>query len=424
MLTTLDGSALVLTRNQFFSHAKRRLSRRGSNYALMLIELARFIELSEVNGRPVSDEYVRKVTWRIRQALNPSDMIGRVSGAQFALLVESTENESADELLARAEAILERLCSRLDEVAHFEISANLGVAQCTHGDSALEEGFDFAHVALDEAKTLGRCRAAMYTAKLGVERRQRKQIALALAADLKAGRINVHYQPIYRSHDGAVAGAEALARWHAPGLETSPQHFVSIAEEYGLIDELWRQVASRACRFARELNMNRPTDTVPIYVNLSPTQLQRSDLGQEVALMLEREKCKPEWLRVEITESALLDSTRCEETLRELTRLGVQLSIDDFGTGYSNFRLLTSLPVSSIKLDASLVRVAKFWRKPVLKPLVRMAHDLDLVVVAEGVEHLEELESVRESGCDLFQGFLASEPISSAEFQSLSRALH
>ncbi|MGL5005723.1 MAG: EAL domain-containing protein, partial [Casimicrobium sp.] len=241
----------------------------------------------------------------------------------------------------------------------------------------------------------------------------------ALRIAVRQQTIDVRYQPIFDAENDRIVGAEALARWGREGIDAiEPAVFVGLAEEKGFIHELWQCVMRKACLFAAQINA-QGVEPCPISVNVSPLQLNDRQFDLHVLHILKETRCQPNWIALEMTESAMLGDDAAVITLHKLASMGVRCSVDDFGTGYSNFAHLKRLPIATLKIDKSFVRDMSMGEVSIVQSIIVMAQSLGLKVVAEGVEYLEELVALKEIGCDRYQGFVASAPITGEDFEAM-----
>ena len=413
-LTTLANRVRF---GQCLAQAVERCSQdRRRNFALMYLDFDRFKLINDTLGHSAGDEFLVAVAQRIQKQVRPGDTVGRLGGDEFAILVEDLEGEQL--AVAMAERLQESL-RKPYSVGGTEVnsSASIGITFSSIGYDTPGDVLRDADIAMYRAKSGGRARYAVFDASL------RAQIAdqLHLEGDLRhaidSDQLFLAYQPIYDLHTGKIHSFEALLRWNHPerGL-VGPDIFIPIAEEAGLIGLLTEQVLSRACRQLRAWQgLAEPGTRLRMQINVSGTDLCRLSLVSHVTRALLSNRLEPSQLTLEITESMLmkrLDSAL--ETMTQLRELGVGLSVDDFGTGYSSLSYLSTLPITSLKIDRSFVQRLQdgSGNSEVVKAIVTLGHSLGRAVIAEGIESPAQLAKLRELGCGFGQGYLLARPLS------------
>jgi EAL domain-containing protein (putative c-di-GMP-specific phosphodiesterase class I) len=330
---------------------------------------------------------------------------------------------------ADAAALSDRLLAAVAEpfrVGHQEVAvaASVGIALFPDDGADADELRANADVALYSAKCAGRARAEFYRPELTDEARTRSAPRRDLARGIEAGELELHYQPKVAAADGSVTGLEALLRWHHPERGTlAPALFVPLAEETGLIEPLGAWVLADACA---QIGRWRDGGVAPprVAVNLSPAQLRQGRVAARLGELMAGGRVPPDLLELELTEHVLLDDDpRVHRELAELRRLGVAIALDDFGTGYSSLSYLHRLHLRTLKVDRSLVgRFGDPRAETICAHVVRLAHDLGLVVVAEGIETRREAERARAIGFDELQGYWFAKPAPVAEITGRLRS--
>jgi diguanylate cyclase (GGDEF)-like protein/PAS domain S-box-containing protein len=393
---------------------------RGSPFALMLLDLDAFKQINDYRGHPTGDQLLVAFATRMRGLLEPGERLARLGGDEFAVLLDMAQHPSDKALIARAEVFLRYLAAPVRIDFEFSVTASAGIAKSSDGVIDVEALFQKADQAMYRAKAEGGNRVAMYTQSIGEAARARLEMCEALRIAVREQSIDVHYQPIFDTQSDRIVGAEALARWGREGIDAvEPSVFVGLAEEKGFIHELWQCVMRKACLFSASINGVGAVEPCPISVNVSPLQLSDRQFDLHVLSILKETRCLPSWIALEVTESAKLGDDAAVITLHKLTAMGVRCSVDDFGTGYSNFGHLKRLPIATLKVDKSFVRDMSMGETSIVQSMVVMAQSLGLKVVAEGVEFVEELVALKAIGCDLYQGFVASAPIASKDFDAM-----
>ena len=410
-LTDLPNRALFTDR---LGHALTRKERQGGEVAVLFLDLDNFKLVNDSLGHEAGDDLLVEAAGRLKRCVRPQDTVARLGGDEFAILLEGIGDEAG--AVEVAERILGELAPPITVGGReLFVTPSIGIALANTGEMRPEVVRRDADVAMYKAKEAGKNRFAIFRPEMrGVPSRRLKLEGDLRRALQEPGReFRVFYQPEASLQTGRIIGVEALVRWEHPehGL-LPPAEFVPLAEETGLIVPLGKWVLDEACRQAGEWRQQFPSDPyaepLTMSVNLSVRQFQNPGLVGEVAEALEAAGLEPDALVLEITESILMqDAPSTVATLRGLRAMGVRLAIDDFGTGYSSLSYLKSFPVNFIKIDRSIVSGLHLDRSnlAVVLSTVTLAHALGLQVVAEGVETAEEAEKLRETGCDLGQGF-------------------
>ena len=408
-LTGLPNRALFLDR---LEHSLARAARDPEReVAVLFLDLDRFKDVNDRLGHAAGDELLVAVGGRLRAALRTEDTAARMSGDEFAVLIEDAVSESS---LARlAERLLESL--RTPVALHgrdVALSASIGIAHgSTTGDGLLRD----ADVAMYRAKRAGPGTYEFFEPGMRAGLVERLELEADLRSAVANGELVLHLQPIVDLAAGAPVAVEALLRWQHPerGL-LQPLAFIPLAEESGAIVGIGRWVLEEACRQGgRWLSQPPGGRPLALTVNLSGRQLERTELVGEVAHALEAAGLPPELLILEITETVLMkDAGATKRILAELKRLGVRIAVDDFGTGYSSLRYLQEFPLDMIKIAKPFVDTVAHGseRSALARAIIDLGGTFDLQVVAEGIERPEQLARLRELGCGFGQGYLFSRP--------------
>jgi diguanylate cyclase (GGDEF)-like protein/PAS domain S-box-containing protein len=418
-LTGLANRALLRERLQ---HALARVTRSREPLAVMFIDLDEFKAVNDSMGHDAGDELLKAVAGRLRESVRPADTIARLGGDEFAILLEGML--SATEAPRVAERIIRTFTTPFELDGHpVSIGASIGLA-LKDGKEGTEELLGNADVAMYAAKARGRGCYEVYRPELRIARTERIRQELDLQSALTRGEFRVQYQPIVDMATGRMSGAEALLRWAHPtkGL-VPPADFVELAEDTGLIVPLGRWVLRQACREGAAWKRAHPSaGPLKLSVNLSVRQFQEADLVQQVADTLAVTGFAATDLVLEITESAFLnDSAATIATLDGLKALGVLIAIDDFGTGYSSLSYLRRFPIDILKIDRSFIDgIDRGVEDAALaRAIVQIGENLNLRIVAEGIETPEQLGEVRRLGCHEGQGFYLSVPLDASELQEM-----
>ena len=401
--------------------ASQRARQSGRSIALLHIDLDRFKLLNDSLGHEVADQLLRQMSRRLTQAVSEADTIARLSGDEFAILLDSYGSLSS---LARlASRLLTKL--RMPMTVGGEelvISASLGISLLPDNAREISALISQANMAMQHAKHLGGNTFQFFTDNLQACTLERLQLETQLRKAIDSDQLEVFYQPKLRLSDGSLNGAEALVRWRHPELGlVPPNDFIGLAEETGLIAAIGEIVLRQACQQAYEWQQQGLAE-IRVSVNLSVHQLRQGNLVSLVRQVLVETGLAPQFLELELTESQLLDNVESViSTFQQLRNLGVQLAIDDFGTGYSSLSYLKRFPVDCVKIDQTFIRDLSPGSEDaaITRAIIAMAHSLELKVVAEGVETREQLDFLKSQRCDEVQGFLISKPVPAEVFGQL-----
>ncbi|NBA97064.1 bifunctional diguanylate cyclase/phosphodiesterase [Pseudomonas sp. R5(2019)] len=394
----------------------------GRHLALLHIDLDRFKLLNESLGHEVADQLLKQMAVRISTTLPQAHTVARLSGDEFAVLVDLYSSVAG--LTQTTRQLLAQLRAPLSVAGHeLVISASVGISLLPDNARQAEALITQANMAMQHAKHLGGNNLQFYTERLQASTLERLQLENQLRKAIDEHHLEVFYQPKLSLHTGRLQAVEALVRWRHPqrGM-VPPGDFIPLAEETGLIGPIGEFVLRQACRQAAEWQ-RQGLEPIRMSVNLSVHQLRQGTLIELVREVLDDSRLAPQRLELELTESQLLDSVEHTiATFAQLRELGVKLAIDDFGTGYSSLSYLKRFSVDCVKIDQSFIRGLNEGSEDaaITRAIIAMAHSLELQVVAEGVETHEQLAFLRALGCDEVQGFLISRPVPA---QALARLL-
>ncbi|WP_271009910.1 two-component system response regulator [Paucibacter sp. B51] len=399
--------------------------REPARFALLFMDLDGFKTINDTLGHGVGDELLIQIARRLELCLRRSDVSVRLGGDEFIILLSDIHR--TDDVTTLAEKLLAqiRLPVELAGRDPVSVSASVGIAQFPeHGRSA-DALIQAADAAMYEAKSAGRNRYEVFSARLSDKAVARLQIEQGLRRARLGQELMLHWQPIVDMARQRVIGAEALMRWQHPELGAiSPDRFIPVAEDIGLIEDFGRWALDQACRLGvRWLASGRPLERLA--VNISARQLQRPGFVDLVAEALKRHGLPPACLELEITESTLQSVDSGRVILGELRRLGVKLAIDDFGTGFSSLSLLKHFPLDRLKIDKSFVRdlEREGHDLAIVRAIVALASTLGLELTAEGVETQAQREVLLKLGVSDAQGWLYSRALPEADLLSLRESL-
>ncbi len=389
----------------------------GPGFALLVVDLDRFRHINDSLGQDVGDRVLMDVAQRIQSCLRQDDLLARLSGDQFAMLVRPADAAAAEATARRVLNVVAQP-SNLDG-AQFTLTCSIGVALSPSHGWIVDDLVRHAEAAMRKVKEGGRGNFRLHQARAEVDRRSHMRLDHAMRQALVSGRFRLHYQPQVNLVDGRIVGAEALLRWRDPELgEVPPSRFVPVAEDSGFIVAIGDWVLSQAVRQAA-LWMQRGRE-VPVAINVSALQFQQAHFVDRVASVLAVSGLPPHLLELELTESILLhDAAEALHRLQALARLGVRLSIDDFGTGYSSLAYLKRFPIGKLKIDRSFVGGLPGDESDagIVRAIMQMARALGKTVIAEGVETEAQRQFLQLAGCDEFQGFLFAPALDTLSFE-------
>ena len=381
----------------------------GRGVALGHLDLDNFRHANDALGHQAGDRLILQVVGRLKSQLEAGDQIARLGGDEFALLIDTRRDPQ------RAEWMAERIIQALDEPYWIDgesllLGCSLGVAHARARCGA-DPLMWHAHIAMQQAKGVEGCTFHVFNERINHNARSLADLESELRRALRRDELELHYQPRLDLGNGRIVGLEALVRWRHPerGL-LPPCEFVPLAEQSGLIVPLGYWVISRALR---DMQILRERGLAPLHmaVNLSFRQFQDSQLLATLSRLIIENGVDARWLEFELTETAVMRrNDLVQQTMDALSRLGVRFSLDDFGTGFSSFVHLDSLPITLLKVDRSFVAgmEKREENRKLVHAMINLAHNLNLQVVAEGVESAEQLALLRAYGCDQVQGFLIS----------------
>ena len=421
VLTGLPNRLLL---KDCLNHAIAGAVRPGESVWVAFLDIDRFKLVNDSLGHTIGDALLKTVAARLLSVRRDTDTVARLGGDEFVLVLPQRSDVSA----GLAHGVVQRFFDAVAEPVALQnhklmLSCSIGIAIFPGDGHDADTLIEHADIAMYRAKERGRNGFCFYTASMNELALKRLRVEGELRSALELGQFVLHYQPQVELRSGRVVGVEALVRWQHPtrGL-LAPAHFIDIAEETGLIVPLGDWVLRTACAQNRRWQ-RAGHPQMRIAVNLSARQFAQPHLTESIASALRESELDPGDLELEITESLVMaDVERAIGTLRELKALGVQLSVDDFGTGYSSLAYLKRFPIDVLKIDRSFVRdmTNNADDAAIVATVIALAHNLGLTVTAEGVEEPEQLEYLKQHGCDTVQGYLFSKPVAT---EALARML-
>ncbi len=415
-LTGLANRALL---GDSIKRALSRARRLGKTVAILFLDLDNFKPVNDALGHAAGDAVLIAVSDRLGNCIRGSDMAARLGGDEFAVLLEDISGP--DEEIRVANRILEAISSPIPvDGKDVYVGASIGLAVSSDKNEDAEELLQNADVAMYIAKKQGKSCYAVFEPSMHAAVIRRAQIESDLRLALSNDEFEVRYQPIIELATGKVLALEALLRWNNPRrLDVGPAEFIPIAEEADLISDIGQWILQESCdqvsEWNRGLTLSRP---ISIAVNISGRQFQEPTFLESLQAALHHSGLSPQNLILEITESLILKNTEQNvATLRNIRELGVRLAIDDFGTGYSSLSYLHRFPVDILKIDRSFVEKVSSGIEgaAMANAIISMSRTLHLTTIAEGIETIEQVETLRSLRCELGQGYLFAEPLTPQE---------
>ncbi|MEL6441885.1 MAG: EAL domain-containing protein [Cyanobacteria bacterium J06621_8] len=412
-LTGLPNRTLFMDRLE--QQLKRSQRQDGYLFAVLFLDLDRFKVVNDSVGHLIGDKLLIEIARRLEKSIAPTDTVARLGGDEFTILLEDISSKSQATLVA--ESIYQTLTIPFN-IQGYELftTASIGIALSSHGYDKPEDILRDADLTMYSAKEQGKARYEVFDYSLRDRALQRLELETDLRRALERQEFEVYYQPITSLPLGILSGFEALARWNHPTKGSiGPGEFIPVCEETGLIVPLGNWLLREACKTARSWQLKYPEHPpIKISVNLSAQQFREPQLIEEIESALAETNLAGGLLKLEITESVLIDNLETvTEIILHLRKQDIQFSIDDFGTGYSSLSYLHRFPVDTIKIDRSFVSQMKAdgENSAIVKAIITLAHMLDMDVIAEGIETTSQLAQLKLLQCEYGQGFFFSKPL-------------
>jgi diguanylate cyclase (GGDEF)-like protein/PAS domain S-box-containing protein len=414
-----DGLTGLANRALFMDHLRMTIerckSRHSNYYAVLFLDFDRFKVINDSLGHADGDELLKQIALRLGFLTRTGDLLARLGGDEFVILL--TEMLEVSDAIHVAQRIQDSLKKPFDLRGNpVFISASIGIALSTDAYERAEDMLRDADIAMYRAKAMGKARFQVFNQTIRSQATTRLKLETEMRQALDRGEFELYYQPILDLETHELTGFEALVRWRHPsrGLVT-PAQFIPLAEETDLILPLGRWILGESCRQMHEWQTQyNEASSLTVSVNLSSKQFVQIDLIEQVAEALKTTTLAPNSLKLEITESYLIENIdKAVRTMNRLRALGVEISLDDFGTGYSSLSYLHRLPVNSLKIDSSFVRkmTESVENYEIVRTIIKLAQNLKMQVVAEGIETAEQLAQLKNLNCGYGQGYLFSEPL-------------
>lgn len=394
--------------------------------ALLFLDLDNFKIVNDTAGHKTGDLLLKQASSRLSNVLRAHDYICRIGGDEFAIIIENIKDIN-DVSIVTGKCI-EALSNPFAFDEHkFYVGVSIGVSVCPDDTITANELLVNADVAMYQAKLNGKNSYMFFNKQMNEVNSLKYQLENDLRHAINKNQMELYYQPQVNARTGALVGVEALMRWNHPekGL-VPPEKFIPIAEETGLILALGDWLFTTACHHGKRL-VNAGLNDISIAINISGLQIRESEFIKKVDDALQKSGLNPSCLEIELTESILMDDSELViEKVKQLDKLGVSVSIDDFGTGFSSMNYLKSFPVSKLKIDKSFIAGLPQSSEDtaITKAIIAMSHGMGIKVVAEGVEHEDQVVFLREHSCDVFQGYYFSRPLPFTDFLKLKDRMY
>jgi len=419
-LTGLSNRRLLL---ELLRQALAVSNRTGRMRALLFLDLDQFKTLNDTLGHQIGDLLLQETAWRLKTCVRDTDTVGRLGGDEFVLMLEDL-SELPEEAAAQAKMVGEKIIAVISQPYLLDghkcsSSASIGISIFGDRPQSPNEVLQQADIAMYQAKASGRGTLRFFAPALQAAVNARAAMEQDLRLGLQAGQFVLYYQP--QVDRKRLVGAEALIRWNHPSRKMIPPgEFIPLAEETGLILPLGKWVLEAACEQIAAWANHRQSAQLSIAVNISARQFHQPDFVQQVLAALGRAGANPANLRLELTESILIENVQdVIDKMKQLKSHGLRFSLDDFGTGYSSLAYLNKLPLDQVKIDRSFVRdiLTEESSAAIAQTIISLSRAMGLPVIAEGVETEEQRECLDRMGCHAFQGFLFGRPLPLEEFQ-------
>jgi diguanylate cyclase (GGDEF)-like protein/PAS domain S-box-containing protein len=424
-LTGLPSRALFLEQlKRAFSRAERQS---GYQLAVLFLDCDRFKVVNDSLGHAIGDQLLQAVAQRLEDSLRPGDVVARLGGDEFAILLENLQSpQDAEHIATRINQSLTKFFSLEGHTVY--ISGSIGIAFNSQHSQQPEDLLRDADTAMYRAKAAGKSQYAVFEGTMHEQAQRSLQLETDLRCAIEAEQFQLFYQPIWSLETNSITGFEALIRWpHSERGMISPAEFIPIAEETGLIVPIGQWVIQEACRQMKIWKDQFPSaQPLTVSVNLSARQFSDPNLVSHIQSTLAQTGFPPHRLKIEITETMIVENHQAAvQILTQLQAIGIQIQVDDFGTGYSSLSVLHNLPLDTLKIDISFVRLLETDpdNAEIVKVIIKLAQNLGMVAIAEGVETQSQLRQLKALGCDFAQGYLLAKPLPPLEIERLVAAL-
>ncbi|MBN1891318.1 MAG: EAL domain-containing protein [Clostridiales bacterium] len=397
------------------------LSQKNLGFSYIHIDLDHFKRINDSVGHNVGDSMLRSVAERLQRIVNPDDMLGRCGGDEFGIIVQRQMKE--EELLVYTEGIRKALSGVFAvEKNDYNLSASFGIAMFPTDGNTAEDIMKNAEAAMYKTKESGRNGVCFFKKNMMEDALMKAQYESELRISIQNNEIYLVFQPQYHTNSKKLRGFETLARWKSARLgQISPVQFIPVAEQAGIIFPMGEWILENACRKLNELTDIFGKDLI-MSVNISAVQLMTPSFMPSVRRIISKTRCNPKNLEFEITESVMISAVdQVVLVLRQLSDMGIRIALDDFGTGYSSLSYLQLLPIDTLKIDKSFVdnMVQESLQRLMVGSIISLVHQMDMEVVAEGVDDPAQLDYLHGFQCDYIQGYIWGHPLSEQDTHRL-----
>jgi diguanylate cyclase (GGDEF)-like protein len=393
-------------------------NRTNHKFAVFFMDLDNFKIINDTMGHEAGDELLRNVAERLSTIERETDTVARLGGDEFAFIISKIiTTQDGVNFAQRLNKLLKK--PLIIHGNNIHMGSSIGVTIYPDDASNREELLRNADIAMYQAKDNGRNTTCFFTKEMNAKLQHNKEVLTDLTESLTQHHFELYYQPLLTIDNKVLVGAEALIRWHHPvkGF-ISPDKFITIAEQSGLINQLGDWVLAQACREVKKFIKAGITD-FKVAINISPVQFRRKDFLEHTLTILKKQQVSPHFIELEITEGAVMDNVvQAIKTMESLHDAGFQLAMDDFGTGYSSLSYLKRFPIQKVKIDRSFISDLENDEdsKSITRAIIQMSHSLGLKVLAEGVETKDQLKYLQDESCDYVQGYYTGRPMPASDF--------
>ncbi|WP_052712083.1 putative bifunctional diguanylate cyclase/phosphodiesterase [Domibacillus indicus] len=410
-LAFTDSLTGLPNRASLFADLKKCIEA-GRETSLFILDLDRFKAVNDSFGHQAGDVLLRQVADRLNAAVaGPDCRVYRYGGDEFLV---GYRHSNGEEVIQMAQSVIQAFADPFDVNGHeVSITPSIGISMYPNDSEEMDTLFSYADSALYTAKEAGRNNYQFFNSGLFDKIQRRAAMEKELRRAIEKNELFLQYQPQVDLYSRQIDGFEALVRWKSGkfGL-VSPAEFIPLAEETGLISKIGEWVLKEAC-LQTKVWQNQGLGSLKMSVNISVRQFQKKDFVESFHALIQETKMEPHLLQIEITESIMQNTYETNQILAHVKQIGVQVAIDDFGTGYSSLSVIKDLPLDCLKIDQSFIRGVTSSKKEaaIVKNIIDLARNLELDIVAEGVEHTGQLKMLKQMGCRVGQGYLFSKPL-------------
>jgi len=415
-LATHDQLTGLANRYLFYEHLSHSISiskRHHSTFGLLFMDLDKFKHINDSLGHDVGDMLLIEVANRIREAVRVTDIVARIGGDEFTVLLDNSKSKKELSFIAQK---IQMAIEPMIKIRHHElyVTTSIGIAYFPECGLEPQTLMKSADIALYKAKDLGRNKFYFYTNDLNEQARLKLELERSLRRAMIKGEFEVYFQPQVRACDHTVCGAEALLRWNHPTLGlVSPADFIPILEELGLMVAVEQWVIKQVCHVAK--TVTDQYGKMRFAVNISGSHFKLGDLKQSIYLALQDSSLDASYLEIELTEDVMIEHVeRNNHVLNELSDIGISIALDDFGKGYSSLSYLKNFPADILKIDKAFIDnlLSDGKDAAIVEAMIDLSHKLGIKVVAEGVEDVQQAKLLNDKNCDYIQGYYFAKPMS------------